>query len=438
MSRPRIRWSEPVPRRVWVYLGLIGLGLALSSALAISLWVQIRHTADFRSFLLTTDFPPFLTGARLIATGHGAQLYDPAAQSTAQAAILAPYHYTRGTLPYDHLPFLALALAPLAGLPLPISYAVWIGATGLALLAALRLLAAEMRAAARDAIERRWAPRAAIALSFGFFPVYEDLLQGQTAPWDLLAYTLFLRYLRQERAVAAGLALTLALVKPQLLIVPLGVLVLTRHWRTLAAFAGLSAVLLTAITPLLGGVGWIGDWARLLTDVATVRSDNSMIQPVLMENLRGAFTLAAGGPAAWVLPATALASLAVLAWITRAWWGAARNWAADPAGWDRRWAAALLATLLVNPHGLPYELTLWPLAAVLAWRAARADPRPRAVLRLVPWSVAGYLAGTLTLPLISTVPGWPLHLGVLFMLAAVAWFGRRPPADLRQVLVAGV
>ncbi|MDQ2809386.1 MAG: glycosyltransferase 87 family protein [Chloroflexota bacterium] len=432
MSRPRIRWSEPLPRRVWVYLGLCGLGVALLTALAISLWVQIRQTADLRSFLLTTDFPPFLTGARLIAAGRGAQLYDPAAQSAVQAAILAPYGATRATLPYDHLPFLALALAPVAGLPLPVSYALWIGATTLVLLGALGLLAAEMRAVARDALERRWAPRALVALSLGFFPVYQDLLLGQTAPWDLLAYTLTLRYLRQERAVAAGLALTLALIKPQLLIVPLGVLLLARQWRTLAAFTGLSGALLLLVTPLLGGPGWLVGYGRLLADVATVRAGNSLIHPALMENLRGAFLLLAGESAAWALPATVLVSLAVLAWVTRAWWGAPPTWAANPAGWDARWAVALLATLLVNPHGLPYELTLWPLVGVLAWRAARADPSPGAVPRLVPWLVGGYLAGTLALPLLALIPGWPLHLGVLFMLAALVRLGRRSAVGSRR------
>ena len=437
MSRPRIRWSEPLPRRVWVYLGLCGLGLALLTTLAINQWVSLRQTPDFRSSLLTTDFPPFLTGARLIAAGQGAQLYDPVAQSAVQAAILAPYGAMRATLPYDHLPFLALALAPVAGLPLPVSYALWLGATGLALLGALGLLAAEMRAVARDAIERRWAPRALVALSLGFFPVYQDLLLAQTAPWDLLAYTLAIRYLRQERAVAAGLALTLALVKPQLLIVPLGVLLLTRQWRTLVAFSGLSGALLLLVTPLLGGPGWLVDYGRLLADVATVRADNSLIHPALMENLRGAFLLFAGETAAWALPATALVSLAVLAWVGRAWWGAAHTWAADPAGWDARWAAALLATLLVNPHGLAYELTLWPLVAVLAWRAVRADPAPGAVPRLAPWLGAGYLAGTLTLPLIALIPGWPLHLGVVFMLAALGRLGRRSAGGGRRAAVAG-
>ena len=412
---------------------LAGGGVALILTLAVLTRLTVRET-DFRHFLLRTDFPAFLTGARLIAAGQGAALYDPAAQAPVQAALLAPY-VEPALLPYNHLPFLAVALAPLTGLALPWSYGVWFAATVGALLAAVALLHREMRAVARTPSEKRWAPWALWTLALGFVPLYQDLLQVQTAPWDLLGYTLMIRYLRQGREVAAGLALGLVLIKPQLLIVPLLVLLYGRRWRTLAAFAALGGGLSLLVTPLLGGFGWVGRYLAILANVAGAGSTGGLIQPGLMENLRGFFTRlaivygpagAGGGRAAWVLPATALASLLVLAGLAWAWRGrAAFDPAADPAGWDARWAATLLAAVLVSPHSLPYELTLWLLPGVLAWRAAREGAAPGAVAPTAALLAAGYAAATVTLPLFS-IPGWPLHIGVLAGVAAIALLLTRP------------
>jgi hypothetical protein len=426
---PPLLRRQRVPRLIWMYLGVTAAGLALIAVLLVWTLALTAREADLRQWMLRTDFPAFLTGARLIAEGHGAALYDPAAQAPVQQAITAPYRYARGLLPYNHLPFLAAILSPLAAAPLAWSYGVWLAATALALLTAIGLLGRELAQAARSPIEARWAPRALWALSLGFFPVYQSLLQAQTPPWGLLGFTLMIRYLRRERETMAGLALTLALVKPQLLIVPLLVLIYTRRWRTLGTFATAAAGLALLVTPLLGGFGWVGQYLGLLVNVAGATADTSIIQPPLMENLRGFFTLLAtqidptvrlSGAAPWVGPLTVLASLLVLGALALAWRGRdAALWRRDPGGWDARWAATLLAALLVNPHGLPYELTLWLLAGALIWRAAREGgaPDPRLAAALL---AAGYVAGTLALLLVALWPGWPLHLGVVFMLAAVA------------------
>jgi hypothetical protein len=426
---PPLLRRQRVPRLIWMYLGVTAAGLALIAVLLVWTLALTAREADLRQWMLRTDFPAFLTGARLIAEGHGAALYDPAAQAPVQQAITAPYRYARGLLPYNHLPFLAAILSPLAAAPLAWSYGVWLAATALALLTAIGLLGRELAQAARSPIEARWAPRALWALSLGFFPVYQSLLQAQTPPWGLLGFTLMIRYLRRERETMAGLALTLALVKPQLLIVPLLVLIYTRRWRTLGTFATAAAGLALLVTPLLGGFGWVGQYLGLLVNVAGATADTSIIQPPLMENLRGFFTLLAtqidptvrlSGAAPWVGPLTVLASLLVLGALALAWRGRdAALWRRDPGGWDARWAATLLAALLVNPHGLPYELTLWLLAGALIWRAAREGgaPDPRLAAALL---ATGYVAGTLALLLVALWPGWPLHLGVVFMLAAVA------------------
>ncbi|MGI8588955.1 MAG: glycosyltransferase 87 family protein [Chloroflexia bacterium] len=400
-----------------------GGGLALGAVLTYGTAAGLQKETSFTHFMLRTDFPAFITGARLLAAGQGASLYDTQAQMPVQAQLLAPDAYPGGLLPYDHLPFLAAALAPLAGLPLPVSYAAWLGATALVLLLALLLLAGEVRSLARTPTERRWAPVALFALSLGFVPLFQSLLQAQTAPWDLLSYTLMLRYLRRERPVAAGLALCLVLLKPQLLLVPLCLLLYESRWKTLAAFAGVGSGLCLLITPLLGGPGWVVAYLKLLGSVAAVDPTASPIKPGLMENLRGFFTLLlsrlAPASSGWVVPLTLAASLGVLALVVVAWRGRRSvSWSADPAGWDARWAVALIATLLINPHGMPYELTLLILPGVLLWRAAREADLPGLAGRTGALIAGGYIACTVTTALVNGT-AWPFHTAVLFLMLAL-------------------
>ena len=72
-----------------------------------------------------------------------------------------------------------------------------------------------------------------------------------------------------------------------------------------------------------------------------------------------------------------------------------------------------MTALLVSPHLLGYELTIWLLVGVLVWRAARqpGGPTTKQVALML---VGGFWMGTLALPLISA--GLiPVHLGALFM-----------------------
>ena len=123
----------------------LGVSLLLLQTVGLS---RALGDGPFSAYIRShTDFPSFLTGARLVATGQAAQLYDLAAQEPIQRAIVGDALVNeRGLLPYNHLPFLALALAPVADAPLETSYAVWMIATLLALAAALAVLTGELLA----------------------------------------------------------------------------------------------------------------------------------------------------------------------------------------------------------------------------------------------------------------------------------------------------
>jgi len=82
-----------------------------------------------------TDFPDFYCAGRMLADGHGHQLYDPELQREYQAR----YAGRVGTL-YIHPPFEAVLYAGLTWLPLKLAYVLWWFFNYAALAVAMRLL----------------------------------------------------------------------------------------------------------------------------------------------------------------------------------------------------------------------------------------------------------------------------------------------------------
>src|SRR5260370_1327305 len=77
-------------------------------------------SAHFSASLQGTDFPDFYCAARMLAEGHGHQLYDAEVQRKYQAR----YAGRVGTL-YIHPPFEAVVYLAVAWLPLMRAYLLW-------------------------------------------------------------------------------------------------------------------------------------------------------------------------------------------------------------------------------------------------------------------------------------------------------------------------
>src|SRR5581483_2639652 len=86
---------------------------------SLALWLGVSRLQIGRS-----DFTSVYAGATLLRQGHGAQLYDEAAQDAIHATLLAPGDH-EGNLPYMNPPVAALAALPMTALSLPDAYRVW-------------------------------------------------------------------------------------------------------------------------------------------------------------------------------------------------------------------------------------------------------------------------------------------------------------------------
>src|SRR5437868_1054981 len=209
---------------------VIPIGLLLVAVIGWAQTVQ-GEKAGFEGVVRRADFRSALTGALVIHEGNGSHLYDLQVQRAAQSRVLAPYFALDDTLlPYNHLPFEAMFDSLFIGLPYTVIFIIWTLVVALALGLSLWLMNIALPV-----------PRAILlilvlaACSYG--PVTRSFVLGQNSPLVLLGLCGTYAALKRGHPAWAGAALCLAALKPQVLPVLLLLLVLQRHWRTLAVFA---------------------------------------------------------------------------------------------------------------------------------------------------------------------------------------------------------
>jgi len=270
------------------------------------------------------DFGVFYYAARMVNAGAGSQLYDLSAQHAWQAALGRPASQLFYYPPYSLLPFLPLAVLPIAW-----AYAAWT-ALSLALLAwNVKVLAVYAQA---ESSNWPW------LLALAFMPVATCLAHGQLSLVVLTGFVLTHAALVRGKPFAAGLLLTLAAFKFQLVAGFVAVLFLRRKWTALAGLLCGAAALL-AISLLIGGTQVLAGYGAFV-----IRSEGGVgSEPENMANWRGLATLFTAHPLAVVL----VLSLATVLWAARAW-----------TSLDRGFSAAMLATLLTSYHANPQDLLL--------------------------------------------------------------------------------
>jgi hypothetical protein len=341
-----------------------------------------------------SDFPHFYCAARMLAEGHGHQLFDADLQRQYQAR----YAGRIGTL-YSHPPFEALLYLAVAWLPLRYAYFLWSFLT-------MTLLAAGAALLARDALPR-WDWHLLFAASLTFAPALVCVLQGQDSLLLLLLIILAFTALRRGSAFAAGCWLALGLFKFQLVLPLVLVLILTQPGRSRIGFAksfSLTALALAAASVAISGWSVLTLYPKFLIHFKDQPFGG--MAPQAMANFRGlTYFFFRSDDSAGAVAALSILSLAALVKTLIVWRNA--RLASDTASetqneFDLAFASTVLFALLVSYHLNPHDLTLLllPVALILQRMFAGATRWPRAEK----WMITGLL-GILFLP--------PLHLWAL-------------------------
>lgn len=310
-------------RRVHFAIAVVLFDLSLYNVY--QLWIFLRGGRY-------SDLRLFWGAARLVA------LHGPGAVYGAQPG--APW-------PYLNPPLLAWLLVPLAGLPFEILFAAWLLASVTALGWSAWICGTGWRGALAAA---------------AFLPCFVALGSGQVAPLLLLAVVFAVRLERGGRSIAAGLALSLLAVKPQLgLLVPVA-LIAAGRWRLLAS--------VLPIWTLIGGLTVASlsvDGLRSWLSALAFFSDNPYFLRWSVVSLIGS--------TGWLLALAATAGLLAMAVRHR------RDDTTAVIG------LGILASVFVNHYLTPSDLVMLLLPV---WALARVEGHAR-LLAAVLWT-AGWLA----------------------------------------------
>lgn len=316
----------------------------------------------FPASLKGTDFPDFYCAGRMLAEGHGRQLYDAELQRSYQAR----YAGRVGTL-YIHPPFEAVLYLGVAWLPLRPAYVLWWFFNFAVLAVALGRLAKQTLLP----LDRR----ALLGACFTFVPCLLCFLQGQDSLLLLLLVVLAFTALRQGREFACGCWLGLGLFKPELVLPLALVLVLTQESsgrRAVAKGFGLVALSLAGVSAAISGWSVFRIYPQFLLHLQELPFAG--IAPQAMANFRGlAHILIRRDGAAWAIATIAICSVAALLTTVKGW---RRVCAASPVNlatnnrgeFDLAFANTVLFALLVSYHLNPHDLSLLLLPIFLLLR----------------------------------------------------------------------
>ena len=329
-------------RRAWAVaaLGLVVAGLYLGY------FVWLAAAGRFRP----VDFEAFYTGAALLRDGHGARLYDLGLQARYQIELLGRLPLHGNVLPFVSPPHVAVALLPLAYLPLGAAFAAWS-------LLQLVLVACLARECVRPC--GTTAERAAVLGALAAFPMLlVTLYKGQLSLVVLVSLLAWIRALGGGRDSVVALALLVGTVKPQMILVPLVITACLRRGRALAIFAagGFLLVLLAAV------VAGPSSWVDFLegTQRLDVNFDHRIVYPASMYNFKGMLVLLLGVHPALIGAATRLALLLALVAAGALFWRRGR----DDETLPLRFALALLLGIFFSLHLYYYDALLLVAVAV--------------------------------------------------------------------------
>jgi hypothetical protein len=383
--------SPPTTPNVRRFYPLLVLAVILAIfALGAWTWVQFftRDAGGNRTVLFTqTDFPAIVIASRLVASGHGAHLYDLNAQLQEQRRMIA-----RGELalspdddlkyPYPYTPVIAVLWSALAALPPLSATVIWnlLNIAGMAfglwfLLSTLPLPRFE---------------RLAVLLSgLTSFPFIVNLEQGQSSGIVMLGLGMGLGLLRRRQDFAGGLALGLLLVKVQWLPFLLLVLFWKLRWRTLLGVV-LTALALMLVVVLVMGTAWIPDYVSVAMR-AQQGARELLLDPWYSHGLTGGLVALLGRQAEGAARAINLIVTVVSAVLVLLVWRG--KWVPSKARWGGAMALMVLAAMLTNAQLNTHDLCLLALPGALGLSYVRGAALPlRSVTVWYALLWLGYLA----------------------------------------------
>ena len=381
-------------------------GFCLATFLAVTIAMFVSNSRGNTAFDSTkgADYGEFYVVGMILNEGASEHLYDLNFQDERLHQLL-PSLATNEHLPFVYPPFLAPLFQPLARLPFALSVAVWIVVMVGMYATSVGLMLRFFGPLERSQRVTIWL----LALSFQPFAI-ECCLGGQISAIGCLAMAVALTLERKGKKVASGLAISMVLYKPTLLLLILPLLVVGRCWKTLGGF-WMGAMVLAVVSWLVVGTSGCFDFLGLLVGYGRVGgSVGQGFKTIKYVDLTAFLRLLGVAPATARPMAIVLGLPALIALII--------SWARRPQNRSREliWSATLCWTPILNLYAPIYDMVLIVPGLLLAAHAIRQQefreewpPTFRWLLALV------YLSALVTQPLAIKLGFQPLTLALLAM-----------------------
>jgi SAM-dependent methyltransferase len=367
IRRSATRTLGPVP--TLKELNLVCWGLFIAFLVLPLAFVSYTHHRSGEPLLKTgeSDFVYLYGMGRLFNDHPAEELYDWAIQKKICTAIHPIQRGEYGPIPYH--PFVGILFRPFAALPYIAALLLWISVSLVAYVVGVLVLSAlyfRDNPLARSLI---------LCFALSFYPFSWTMMAGHLSTLGFIAFAVALVQEHRGRPYLSGLALSVCIYKPTLLVLVLPMLLVTRRFKTCAGVATGSVALGLFATAVQGPGFWPGYFRMLFSfgrGAARVQTHTfkEVWKYVDGSSFLSSFVLRLPDAIYWIaLPA--LLGFAVLAagWLAWMWWKSESS--------QLVWAATLTWTLVLNVYVPIYDCLLVVIGAIVTAGVLRENPVSR-------------------------------------------------------------
>lgn len=370
---------------------------------------QVKEAGGFHYFVGSRDFRAYYMAGKMLMSGVRDNFYNFDTQFTAQQQFAPELKDPKKVMPFFNPPFVALPVVIVSFLPFTSAYVIWLLVHASTLIFYC-FLVYRMLKKAPEVVRL-----VALALSITFLPAVNAVLQGQPSILLALALLLSFEHMRRGKDVRAGMWLSLLLIKPQFLVLPILLLIFRRRFKALLGLAGGVGALGLVSWFLIGFSGLKGYYQLVSKIPAMAKLDAFTIHPQAMHTFKGYLHLAFGTNYTqdirtfWFIGVAVVLVLLGFIWAKPGW--------VKSHSFYLQWASLIVVILFVSPHANFHDVSLLLVPGLLIVKYVSEQPLRTPVRRVLLASLAvGWFVMLATLPLAAL---FGVQLSVLYMLAVI-------------------
>lgn len=325
-----------------IHYFIIGSGLFFIIAILL-----VFSLSQNKRILSGADFRAQYTGTVLLSQGVRDDFYNPDLMADWQRILLPWENSNKLFLPLLEPPFVPLLLLPLSFFPFEMAYMVW-GVINTLLAIVLSLYIYKQ-------LDHMYYVSRLLSSFLPYFslPVWMTILQGQLSLVLVSVFFITWHLLRRKKDFWAGLVLSLLIIKPQLIILPIMFILWQKRKMTIVGcMIGVSSLIATSW--LIIGTKGLQNYIKLLNYVATHHSFGVSLE--WMHSLSGFLALLLGKQlfpeVIFIWVPIVLIFLVILFFIWR------QRFPSREYGFDLHYVLLMQAVILLSPYAYMHDLSI--------------------------------------------------------------------------------